>query len=385
MEKKSLVEFHAGVLENYEKLLSDSSLAYAGNVTAEEIAFSIIVHAGMLYRYTADKKYLGHLAGENRNELLENGFSYIRGLEMNEILASLVSNKTREETLFDDIDMLISVRDEIESFCFVVRLLLKDQIEQGDFSFVSDLASAMAYANEFDTIASSDSALMSVAAEGFSSLKDSFAIECRREDYWWMYISDEYSVVEEEFQRNLDRYFSHEKSQKTSDNVEYALNENRADYSSDKVAEKEAVQVSLFDIERVVAACDSALIPQAAGSVDEIYSAVTFWDYKSEANTIVEDAEEAGSFDDVSARVTSRITRIENDQCSAEWKIEGVDFSKTEKTTFYLFARDSRKIVGIGLIDKEGYAVLHNASWSDLKGYENSYSDLVLLVVRRVS
>ncbi|RLG41826.1 MAG: hypothetical protein DRO01_02095, partial [Thermoproteota archaeon] len=339
MEKKSLVEFHAGVLENYEKLLNDSSLADAGNISAEEIAFNIIVHAGMLYRYTGENKYLEHLTGKNRNKLLEDGFIYVKGLESNEILSSLIGGETDEETLFDDIDMLIGVRDELESFCSVVRFMSKEQIEQGNFGFISDLASAVAYATEFDTIASSAPALMSVAAEGFSSLKDSFAIECRREDYWWMYISDEYSVAEGEFQKNLALYFNRETSREEA----YTVNDTKTDYSH----EEKPAPIKLFDTERIATICESALIPLAAGSMDEAYSGVTFWDYKREANSILENVDENGNSDGVSARVTGRIARVENDQCSAEWKIEGVDFSETEKTTFYLFAKDRKKIVGV--------------------------------------
>jgi len=381
MKENVLIDIHRSALNNYLELFtaeSDSVL----NISVQDVAFSVLQHAGMLYRYTADSTVLDSLMKLDTQSLLERGFEYVQSLVLIEQLKKTMRVEPVNDYQIMDLEYMIGVREELEAFCNTAQHLMADGLAKGDLSFVSDLAAARAYAGEFDRIAGKDPALLSVAAESFSDLKNLFAIECNRKDYWWLYISESYARAEESFADGI-------KCISDKHEVRTALNSHIADLFSNPYRQANSIYVPAKDSAiihsiRFEEVFEKELIPAAAADESQAVSAAVLWDGVSNCFSICEangeGVPEEGRY---YARVVNPITHSEDGNALVEWKIHGFDFAGRESTTFYLIARDTRKVVGTGSVDSEGYAVLTNSFWDELNYYSSCYEKLMLLVIIR--
>jgi hypothetical protein len=377
MENNMLIGFHRSALSNYKELLEEGS--GAGAVSNESIAYNILEHSGMLYRYTADSSYLDSLLEMDTEFLLVNGFKYVKALNLLNPLNVILEEEEVSDVQMQDLEFIIAARDELEAFCNTVYQLLKDNIGKGDYSFVSDLAAARAYANEFDRTAGKDPALMSIAASDFSWLRNVFAIECKREDYWWMYLSEEFSTAEKVLRDSIESVSSSPEAMERL--LEYRDNRHLTeDPMESEFAEEDKVKLISIVFSR---ACESARIPFAAKKRGMVFSAALIWDGASDCFSIcgAEQGEQTAS--GCYARLVNEFADEEDGSASAQWQIHGADFTGKAKSTFYLLARDTQKVIGTGLVDTEGYAVLGNASWNEVKEYAADYSRLILLIVKK--
>jgi hypothetical protein len=99
----------------------------------------------------------------------------------------------------------IGVRDEVLAFDLIASTIIKHNAETGNYKWLSKLAKAKCYANDFDLLTRTDEHLISLACIDFFPQKDCFAIDFNKEDYWWF---DMYDVFQSTNKNILDRFLT---------------------------------------------------------------------------------------------------------------------------------------------------------------------------------
>lgn len=365
--RTSLVEYHGSMLGNYKKLLNTGLREKAG-ISKEELSYNIFVHSGMMFRYTGDISFVDWLTDIELNEYFGYAFEYISNLRIVALLKNYIGSTDVTDSALFDIESLIAIRDELQAFDLAASIIIKRKADTGNYEWLRKLTEAKCYANDFDLLARTDEHLISLACIDFFRQKDCFAIDFNKEDYWWLDMYDVFKSTDNSILEDAARVKVLEDS----------------DFNTIPFVEDQRGNVVQYAPGFIAGIIKEAHLPAAAASTTQL-SSVIEWDgvSKSQEALVKENPAAYASGNCLFAELVTPFTQIDDGQAFAEWEIKGKSPVYEENTSFFLLENKTGKVLGTGLIGKEGFASLSNASWVEVKIYRADYTKLTLLVVER--
>lgn len=383
MNKNEIIDFHKVVLSNYLEFWNSKEEAVGFGVTKGEAAYSVLEHSGMLYRYTADRKYIEKVKQFDLEEILMDAFDYIEGMTIAESINDLINSDEISEFDMDDAEILIRARDGLETALNVISDLVKSSVYSGDFRYLDKLTNARLKAHEFDNAIESDIALITVATRGVAKYKEYIEVELSEKDYWWFYrareLDEEVETRDREFAESINSLMDNETLRNRL--LSRILVRNRAFKSTVASIRTIAGEFKKAILER--STISSSEVPLAAASDDSIFSPVVVWCGflpKFKEPVTVLNIKDVTDTEPIYASLLTKLRRLD-DKITGQWSIKGSIHHIQPGATFLLCEKDSGDILGEGTINERFVATLLEGSWDQLVRFENNTSGLFLLII----
>lgn len=396
MLRDEVIKFHNDVLNDYKEFWESEEDREIFDMTLEEAGYGILEHSGMLYRYTADRKYIDAIQKFDIENLVKNAFEYINGMTIVDSIKEIISSDIISEYNLENAEILIEARDALEIALLVISEVIKPLVYAEDFRFLDRLTAARCYAHDFDEVIQKDLALFTLATRNIAELNEFIEIEISKEDFWWFHkardIDSSICEQEEKLAGSISEYLT---GSKTSNWIpkKYLAYSGRFRTNVSEIADWAKMRLSGSDRQPVVAAVAHLKIfaetgqvfkiPLAALDAGSMISPVIIWrgDISSYITSISDyEAGEKRGIIGSYARLTADINRY-RESVYAQWKIAEKTDSVKPDSNFFLIEMNSNEIIGEGIVDGKSVATLQNGSWEILQKYSDDPSGLLILIL----
>ncbi len=196
MTYEDIINHHAEELKDYKAFNADTP----EDMTKEEIAYYILLNSAMLYRYTADSKYLQveDLA------FIKSASDYVSGMTIINKLAEICDTDDFDDSDMWDSELLIQARDELEMVKIIVSEAIKPLVYKGDFELLDSLTVIKRYKDKFDSLILNDLSLLTVATREIYKLREFIKIDLE-DTFWWF---DKAREIDANFIRTEESIFN---------------------------------------------------------------------------------------------------------------------------------------------------------------------------------
>lgn len=180
MKYKTLLKFHMDTLAEYNTFWRSETKRSKAEVTLQETAYQILLHSGMLYRYTGYKNFIEDIP--DSKILIKNAMEYISGTTIVKDTQAIVNSKKISGFDLFDIEILFEMRDEIETVKQVITTIthkLKDT--------TITLTKIKAITNQFDSLVKSNNVVIKTGIRYINTMKPHIKIELNKTNYWWFF------------------------------------------------------------------------------------------------------------------------------------------------------------------------------------------------------
>src|SRR6516165_9538581 len=153
MTDAGLIRFHADSLRRFARWWHSPEAASAEGVSASEAAYHLLEDAGMLYRFTADERWLGPFLGQtaaDRKRLVLAGCAFVSTFTLAERAHSLLAEEELAPEQWAEVEALLLRRDALEMVLDLAKRLVADLLAQPDAELLRAVAAACCLAAAVD-------------------------------------------------------------------------------------------------------------------------------------------------------------------------------------------------------------------------------------------
>ncbi|NLN93359.1 MAG: hypothetical protein GX130_08650 [Candidatus Hydrogenedens sp.] len=188
-QKNNFIEIHKSALADYITFYRDEEARQEAQMSKGEAAAGLLLHTGMLYRYTGSEELISNFlqaSQEKRKELALNATAYLLDLDLLTLAENLYSADILEDDLFDQAESLFFRRDELAVMIDLVRSLAFEAIQQEDAAIYPSFRELIKKEIALDRLLRSDPALAELASIPLRALMPLYAPSAIEPHHWWL-------------------------------------------------------------------------------------------------------------------------------------------------------------------------------------------------------
>jgi hypothetical protein len=194
MTDAGLIQFHADSLRKFARCWHSAEAAAAEGVAAPEAAYHLLEDAGLLYRYTADDRWLAPFvrqAPADRKRLITAACAFVGGLALAEQARPLLAAEELGPGQWDAVEALLARRDALEVVLDLAKRLAADLLDPPDAEVLQGLAGACCVAAAFDDELLARPDVAALASRALLGLRDQLRTPPDPRQYWWFGLAQE--------------------------------------------------------------------------------------------------------------------------------------------------------------------------------------------------
>lgn len=194
-QKNNFIEIHTSSLEDYIIFYRDEAARNEAEMSKSEAAAGLLLHTGMLYRYTGNEQLIHNFLQapeKKRKELALDATVYLLGLDLLSVAEALYTTLLLEDDQFEQAESLFFRRDELAVTIDLIRSLAFEAIKTEDPAFYPSFLELIRQETNLDKLLRSNPALAEQASIPLRALAPLYVPSAIEAHHWWLssYSSD---------------------------------------------------------------------------------------------------------------------------------------------------------------------------------------------------